>query len=168
MMNNFLEFINKDIDAKTLLVSSMPIKTKPNQKKLNKTIDEYSKKYIEYKNSVKTYLLAKKHSLEVKTKDHRDEEENLLTLEQIKFLLNPSNTYFEKLGFDELLYQINNYYWSRVKLEDGTEGYIASQYLKTVENEPVSPPEEDEPIEPSQPENKLANGKREGRKVEKS
>ena len=109
MMNNFLEFINKDIDAKTLLVSSMPIKTKPNQKKLNKTIDEYSKKYIEYKNSVKTYLLAKNHSLEVKTKNHNDEEENLLTLEQIKFLLNPSNTYFEKLGFDELLYQINNY-----------------------------------------------------------
>ena len=35
-MNNFLEFINKDIEAKRLLISSMPIKTKPNQKKLNK------------------------------------------------------------------------------------------------------------------------------------
>ncbi|MBQ4571639.1 MAG: hypothetical protein IJB21_08070, partial [Bacilli bacterium] len=108
-MNNFLEFINKDIDAKRLLISSMPIKTKPNQKKLNKTISEYEEKYTEYKNSVKTYLLAKNHSLEVKTKNHKDEEDNLLSLEQTKFLLNPTNTYFEKLGFDELLYQINHY-----------------------------------------------------------
>ena len=73
-MNNFLEFINKDIDAKRLLISSMPIKTKPNQKKLNKTISEYEEKYTEYKNSVKTYLLAKNHSLEVKTKNHKDEK----------------------------------------------------------------------------------------------
>lgn len=108
-MNNFLEFINKDIDAKRLLISSMPIKTKPNQKKLNKTISEFEEKYNEYKNSVKTYLLAKNHSLEVKSKNHEDEEENLVSLEQTKFLLNPTNTYFEKLGFDELLYQINHY-----------------------------------------------------------
>ena len=40
-MNNFLEFINKDIDAKRLLITSMPVKTKANQKKLNKTISEF-------------------------------------------------------------------------------------------------------------------------------
>lgn len=108
-MNNFLEFIVKDIDAKRLLISSMPVKTKANQKKVNKTIDEYVSKYEEYRNSVKTYLLAKNHSLEVKEKKHDEEEENLLELEQTRFLLNPSNTYFEKLRFDELLYQINNY-----------------------------------------------------------
>ena len=108
-MNNFLEFINKDIDAKRLLISSMPIKTKANQKKLNKTIDEYIEKYTEYKNSIKTYLLAKNHSLEIKEKKHDDEKENLVELEQIRFLLNPTNTYFEKLRFDELLYQIDNY-----------------------------------------------------------
>lgn len=108
-MNNFLEFINKDIDAKRLLITSMPVKTKANQKKLNKTCEEYIEKYIEYKNSVKTYLLAKNHSFEVKEKKHDEERENLLELEQVRFLLNPSNTYFEKLRFDELIYQINNY-----------------------------------------------------------
>ena len=108
-MNNFLEFINKDIEAKRLLITSMPIKTKANQKKLNKTIDEYIEKYTEYKNSVKTYLLAKNHSLEVKEKKHDDEKENLVELERVRFLLNKSNTYFEKLRFDELLYQIDNY-----------------------------------------------------------
>ena len=108
-MNNFLEFINKDIDAKRLLIASMPLKTKANQKKLNKTIDEYIEKYSEYKNSVKTYLLAKNHSFEIKEKKHNAEEENILELEQTRFLLNPTNTFFEKLRFDELLYQINNY-----------------------------------------------------------
>ena len=108
-MNNFLEFINKDIDAKRLLITSMPVKTKANQKKLNKTIDEYVEKYTEYKNSVKTYLLAKNHSFEVKEKKHEAERENLVELERTRFLLNPSNTFFEKLRFDELLYQIDNY-----------------------------------------------------------
>ena len=108
-MNNFLEFINKDIETKRLLLSSMPTKTKANQKKLNKTILEIEKKYNEYKTGLKTYILAKNHSFEIKTKEHEDERENLLSLEQTKFLLNPTNTYFEKLRFDELLYQINNY-----------------------------------------------------------
>ena len=99
-MNNFLEFINKDIDAKRLLITSMPVKTKANQKKLNKTIDEYVEKYTEYKNSVKTYLLAKNHSFEVKEKKHEAERENLVELERTRFLLNPSNTFFEKLRFD--------------------------------------------------------------------
>ena len=109
MNNNFLEFIKKDIEAKRLLIASMPTRTKPNQKKLNKTIEEYEIKYTEYKNSVKTYLLAKNNSLETKAKKHENEKEKLVELEQTKFLLNPTNTYFEKLRFDELLYQMDNY-----------------------------------------------------------
>ena len=31
-MNNFLEFINKDIEAKKTLISTMPTKTKTNKK----------------------------------------------------------------------------------------------------------------------------------------
>ena len=32
---------------------------------------------------------------------------------------------------DKIEYQINGYYWYRVKLADGTQGYMASEYLKT-------------------------------------
>ena len=37
-------------------------------------------------------------------------KEKVVSLEHVKFLLNPSNTYLEKMGFDTLIYQINNYY----------------------------------------------------------
>ena len=46
---------------------------------------------------------------------------------------------------DKMSYKVNNYYWYRVKLADGTQGYIASQYLKTEATEPEMPPEEEEP-----------------------
>lgn len=112
-MNNFLEFINKDIEAKKTLVSTMPTRTKTNIKKLNQTIDNIEDKYINYKTSLVNYLLAKSRSFELKednTSVNTDKlNEEIINLEHVKFLLNPSNTYFEKMGFDTLLYQINNY-----------------------------------------------------------
>ena len=37
-MNNFLEFIEKDIDAKKTLISTLPTRTKVNKKKFNENI----------------------------------------------------------------------------------------------------------------------------------
>ena len=112
-MNNFLEFIKKDIEAKKALVSTMPTKTKTNVKKLNNTIDTIESKYIVYKSSLVNYLLAKRRSFILKDDDkdiNTDKlNEKIIDLEHVKFLLNPSNTFFEKMGFDTLLYQINNY-----------------------------------------------------------
>lgn len=52
---------------------------------------------------------------------------------------------------DKMTYKVNNYYWYRVKLEDGTQGYIASEYLKQIEDEPDIPEEPSEPTEPDNP-----------------
>ena len=111
-MNNFLEFINKDIDAKKTLITSLPTKTITNKKKFNETLASILEKYTEYQLNIKNYLLAKSRSFEVKEENENIEKlkEKVITLEHVKFLLNPSNTYFEKMGFDSLLYQINNYY----------------------------------------------------------
>lgn len=49
---------------------------------------------------------------------------------------------------DKMAYKVNNYYWYRVKLENGTQGYIASQYLKAIGTEPEPPLEPDTPTEP--------------------
>ena len=57
---------------------------------------------------------------------------------------------------DKMKYQVNNYYWYRVKLENGTQGYVASQYLKAIGNEPETPVEPGITIE---------NGKIEGTKL---
>src|SRR5574344_1014382 len=103
LMNNFLEFIEKDISAKRTLISTMPTKTKTNIKKFNENLDSMEEKYDEYRTSVRNYLLAKSRSFNLK--DNEDTEkieklkEKIISLGNVKFLLNPSNTYFEKMGF---------------------------------------------------------------------
>lgn len=112
-MNNFLEFIKKDIEAKRTLVSTLPTKTKTAAKKKNQTIASIEGKYLQYKSGLVNYLLAKSRSFELKEVDNSEEvsklNEKIVSLEHVKFLLNPSNTYLEKMGFDVLLYQINHY-----------------------------------------------------------
>ena len=111
-MLNFNEFIQKDITAKKTLISTLPTKTKANKKKFNTSIDTIEEKYNEYKTSVRNYLLAKARSFNVKEEENNVDKlnEEVVSLEHVRFLLNPSNTYFEKMGFDTLLYQLNNYY----------------------------------------------------------
>ena len=113
-MNDFLNFIEKDIETKKLTVQTLPIKTKTNIKKLNETIKNYESKYDEYRSGVRSYLLAKARSFEIRDNDNellRNEiNDNVILLEHIKFLLNPINTYVEKMGFDVLIYQLSNYY----------------------------------------------------------
>lgn len=112
MSNNFLEFIENDIDAKKTLLSNLPLKTKTNKKKFNEVLESIEEKYSDCKNDVKNYLMAKNRSFAIKEDDKNIDKlkEKVTSLEEIRVLLNPSNTYIEKLGFDTLLYQINRYY----------------------------------------------------------
>ena len=126
-MINFLEFINKDITAKKILITSMPVKTKTNIKKYNSALDEMKEKYTDYKGSVYNYLLAKSRSFNLKNeKDNIDKvTDKVVNLERVKFLLNPTNTYFEKMSFDVLLYQLNNSYMFNFKsLNDVINGFL--------------------------------------------
>lgn len=111
-MSSFLKFIDEDIEAKKTLFSTMPTKTKTDVKKFNEKIDSISEKYKEYKTSVKKYLDTKSKSFNVKSDEKNlDELSNRVNkLEHVRFILNPINTYFEKIGFDNLMYQISNYY----------------------------------------------------------
>ena len=111
MNNNFLEFITKDIETKKEVLSAMPVKTKTNIKKHNEFITELESKYNEYRVSTRNYLLAKAKTFQVKEEPKEDKlSEKIENLEYVKFLLNPTNTYVEKMGLDTLLYQISNYY----------------------------------------------------------
>lgn len=111
-MSNFSNFISEDIEAKKTLISVLPTNTKTNIKKYNEKLDIISSKYKEYKKSVKKYIDTKSKTFNIKNnlKDVAKLNEELTSLEHIKFILNPSNTYLEKMGFDSLLYQISNYY----------------------------------------------------------
>lgn len=110
-MNNFLDFINEDIEAKKLLLSSMPLNGKANKTKYNKKIDSMIDSYEEYKENIKKYLVAKSESFEYdkNPKDINELKEKYETLDHIRTMLNPNNTYFEKMGFDDLLFDMLNF-----------------------------------------------------------
>ena len=110
-MNNFLEFIDNDIEAKKTLLSSMPINNKTNIKKYNEKIASIYENYEYYKDSVLKYLKAKSESFEC-TDDVKNTEELMKQFEEykhMKFILNPMNSFKEKIGLDNLLYDIHNY-----------------------------------------------------------
>lgn len=111
-MNNFLDFINSDVEVKKTLLSSLPTKTKTNIKKFNETIDEFSKKYEKYRESVYKYIKAKNKSIKVKPgeKDNKEYIDKINALQEVRKVFNPYNTYYEKMGFDELIYRISDYY----------------------------------------------------------
>ncbi|MBO4245438.1 MAG: hypothetical protein J5892_01705 [Bacilli bacterium] len=110
-MNNFLEFINNDIETKKTTLQSMPTNNKTNVKKYNAKIESIEKKYDYYKDAVLKYINAKSESFECGTskKDDNKQKEQLEEYKRILKILNPSNTYVEKLGFDSLFYEIHNY-----------------------------------------------------------
>lgn len=110
-MNNFLKFIEEDIEAKKTLISTMPTNTKVNKRKLNNKLIEISQKYNNYQENLKKYIdvQTKKFNIESKPKNLQKLTDEVTNLEHVRFILNPMNTYFEKMGFDTLMYQISNY-----------------------------------------------------------
>lgn len=127
MNHNFLEFIKKDIETKKTLIATMPTTTKTNLKKYNEKLQTMIEKYQEYQNVTRSYILAKNKALQIKKEpfDISKHYQEVEDLEEVRFLLNPMNTYFEKMGFDTLLYQLRNYYtFNFSSLNDIINGFL--------------------------------------------
>lgn len=110
-MNNFLDFINSDIEAKKTLIQSLPTNNKTNQKKYNQKIDDILKSYNYYKEAVTKYINAKSASFKYSSQKH-DIEKTKKSLDDVKdmlFMFNNNNSYKEKLKLDEAIYDINSY-----------------------------------------------------------
>ncbi len=109
-MENFFEYIEEDTKSKKTLFSTMPVNTKTNRRKFNKKIDSVKETYQTYKDQVEKYLTVKSKSFDIlDTRNTEAIQNEINDLENIKVLLNPINTYFEKMNFDDLFYQISNY-----------------------------------------------------------
>lgn len=110
-MSNFLTFIEGDITTKKTLLSTMPKRTKTNIKKFNEKVDNLSNVYNGYLMHVKKYVTTKSKSFEMSIPKNNTDDliEEIQRLERVRFLLNPTNTFFEKMGFDNLLFDIKNY-----------------------------------------------------------
>ncbi len=114
-MDNFFNYIKEDIAVKTELLSTLPTKTKANISKYNETIDDIEAKYKHYKENVKKYLADKSMSIKYEDKNIdsneqiQQQETILKNYEEAGKYLNPYNTYFEKLDFDQLLHKLSHY-----------------------------------------------------------
>lgn len=120
-MNNFLEFITNDIEGKKTLLFSMPTNNKTNIKKFNEKIASIYADYVYYKESLLKYIDAKSESFE-QSKEAKNTEKLMKQFEEykhMKFILNPMNSFKEKMGLDNLLYDIHNY--SNFTFEDINE-----------------------------------------------
>ena len=130
-MNNFLNFIEEDIDAKKTLLDTLPIKTKVSKKKYNDKIDEILEKYELYKTSLLKYINSKNTKLKIKPQEKHLEKlsEEVANLEHVRFVLNPMNSYVEKMGFDSLLYEINHY----SEFQFGSLNKILNEFIEKFE-----------------------------------
>lgn len=110
-MNNFLEYIKSDIESKKTLLSSMPTNNKTNLKKYNEKIASIYADYEYYKEGVLKYINAKSESFEKKKVPNNSEKlrKQFDEYKHMKFILNPMNSFKEKMGLDNLLYDIHNY-----------------------------------------------------------
>jgi len=108
---NFLEYIKDDIESKKTLLSSMPLNNKTNIKKHNEKIASIYADYEYYKEGVLKYINAKSESFEKKKSSNNSEKlrKQFEEYKHMKFILNPMNSFKEKMGLDNLLYDIHNY-----------------------------------------------------------
>ena len=130
-MNNFLNFIEEDIEAKKTLIDTLPTKTKVSKRKYNEKIDLILDKYEKYNVSLLKYINSKNSRFKIKNEAKNLEKlsEEVANLEHIRFVLNPINTYVEKMGFDSLLYEITHY----SEFQFGSLNKILNEFLDKFE-----------------------------------
>ncbi len=129
-MTNFLEYIDEDMQSKKTLFSTMPTNTKANKRKFNAKIDSVKDTYLDYKKSIKKYIELKSKSFHIAdTRNTTEFAEKIADLANIRFILNPINTYFEKIGFDSLFYQLTNYQ----DVNFGTLNNIINEFINKFE-----------------------------------
>ena len=112
-MNNFLEFIQKDIEVKKKELSLMPVKSKKSKKVYNDTLKRYSETYKNYKEDVLKYMKVKLKKMTSKSIQNKEEidriEKEIINFEfDIKFF-NAKNTYYEKLNLENYIYILEHF-----------------------------------------------------------
>ena len=92
-MNNFLNFIEEDIEAKKTLIDTLPTKTKVSKRKYNEKIDLILNKYETYRTSLLKYINSKNAKMKLKIEEkHLEKLSNeVANLELFEFI------YFSKL-----------------------------------------------------------------------
>ena len=109
---NFLEYILNDIEEKKALLDVMPKNSYIRRRKYNDTVKETNEIYTAHKENIAKFILYKYEKLlpQKEEYDTTQIEERMKQLENVLLLGNQDATYFEKMGFDILFYELMHYY----------------------------------------------------------
>lgn len=111
---NFKEYIDKDIEEKKILLDLLPMNTEARVRKYKETVDEIVKNYKNILSSVREYVNYKyaklypnkiDRSAQIKKKD-----EEIELFKSLVMITNPKVSFYEKLGFDMLIFDLEHYY----------------------------------------------------------
>lgn len=111
-MMNFKEYIINDVNEKKVLIDLLPKNTTKRKEKYKDTVLEIKEKYLKSQEDVKKFIDYKYNKL-LPTKTEKNIEQELKEISKLEELLalgNPLSTFYEKMGFDLLLYDLMHYY----------------------------------------------------------
>ena len=111
-MINFKNYIVNDIEEKKVLIDLLPKNTPRRKEKYIDTVVEIKEKYQDSKEKVQKFINYKYDKLLPKkvAKNTENEEKELKKLNELLILGNPLTTFYEKMGFDLLIYDLMHYY----------------------------------------------------------
>lgn len=127
-MSNFHDYLLKDIKEKKDLLNVFPSNTELRKQKYIDSIVDVRQKYIKSKGDIRKYILYKYEEILPKKTIYNvtAEEEEIAALRKLITLGNPLTSYFERLEFDILLFDLLNYSNSSIdKLNDVLNQYIS-------------------------------------------
>lgn len=109
---NFNEYITNDIEEKKVLLSVLPNNTPARRKKIKTTLEDFKSSYEETLKTISKFINYKYEKLypEKKYIDIKETKNNILKLKRILKFGNNKTTYFEKMEFDIVLYNLMHYY----------------------------------------------------------
>lgn len=111
---NFKEYIDKDIEEKKILLDLLPMNTEARVRKYKETVDEIVKNYKDILSSVKEYVnykYAKLYPSKIdKSPQIKKKEEEIDLFKSLVMTTNPKVSFYEKLGFDMLIFDLEHYY----------------------------------------------------------
>lgn len=124
---NFREYILSDIEEKKQFLTTLPQNTKVRRDKYRKTISDMISTYEDHKKMIANFMNYKFDKLLPVSNERNIEDKckELIKLKRLLMLGNPNTSYFERLGFDTVLYELMHYYdYSLVKVNDIIDHFI--------------------------------------------
>lgn len=111
---NFKEYIEKDIEEKKALLELLPMNTEARVNKYKETVNDIINNYNELLASVKEYVdykYAKLYPTKIdRSQQIQQKQDSINSFKELIMKTNPKISFYEKIGFDMLIFDLEHYY----------------------------------------------------------